>query len=267
MIRKTLSATKEATFCVELPNNAKEGMPTPAGTGFLVSPDGGFVTAAHVVTENNERDGPVRADLDQAWLTKESRPPELGAMLQAVSFGHIIAELDVALLKVDFDANANKEWLKNRSEFPYVEISRRNLEEGEEVYSFGYPLSEAFVQTGPGITVGSVSLSPRVTSAIVSSTIEQTEMLMTGGPPKVYVLDKALNYGNSGGPIVSSTTGYVHALCSHFQPVFIPQPYLKDDDGNQTPIMIPSLYGVVTNLARPPLLELLEQLSIPVQDG
>ena len=48
-------------------------------------------------------------------------------MLQAVSFGHIIAESDVALLKVDFDANANKEWLKNHSEFPYVEISRRNL--------------------------------------------------------------------------------------------------------------------------------------------
>ncbi len=56
----------------------------------------------------------------------------------------------------------------------------------------------------------------------MSSTLEKTKMLMSSGDEKIYVLDKALNYGNSGGPIVAAETGRVHALCSRFQPVMVP---------------------------------------------
>lgn len=268
MIRRTLPSTQASTFCVELPNAKKHGMPTPTGTGFFVSPDGWFVTAGHVITENTASDGPVRKDLDQAWLMKETRlagsPP--GAMCQAVSFGYIIPHLDFALLKVNFGANANKAWLKGKSEFPFLSVSRRQLEEGESVYSFGYPLSNAMARDLGGIVVGEESLCPRVTSAIISSTIEQTKMLTTDGDPKVYVLDKALNYGNSGGPIISAETGNVHALCSRFQPVFVPQMHLPDAKGNPIPIAIPSLYGVVSSLGNPEILALLSQLNVPITD-
>jgi len=58
---------------------------------------------------------------------------------------------------------------------------------------------------------------------------------------RYYVIDKALNYGNSGGPIVVQETGRVVALCSRFQPVKIPQ-------GGDINVSIPSLYGVATSL-------------------
>ena len=74
MIRKTLANTQQATFSIELPNAQAKGLPVPMGTGFFVSGDGWFVTAAHVVTKNNQPDGPTRDDLDAAWLMKEDRP-------------------------------------------------------------------------------------------------------------------------------------------------------------------------------------------------
>jgi len=266
MITNTLSNTKAATFSVELPHQARNGMPTPAGTGFFISPDGWFVTAAHVVTEDNNSGGKVRSDLHQAWLMKETRVPDgsPGAMCQNVSFGHVIASLDFALLKVDFQANKNKAWLVGKNQFPYLGVSTRQLDEGESVYSFGYPLSDSFVKKMGPVTVGSTSLRPRVTSAIVSSTIYETKTVMTDADPQVYVLDKALNYGNSGGPIVSSETGKVHALCSRFQPVLIPQSHIKDSNGHPLAMMIPSLYGVVSSLRNKEILSLLQSLNIPV---
>lgn len=80
------------------------------------------------------------------------------------------------------------------------------------------------------------------------------------------MLDKALNYGNSGGPIVSEETGHVHALCSRFQPVPIPQHHLKDAEGNVPVVLIPSLYGIVSRLDYAPLTKLFQELGVPVSD-
>lgn len=200
MIRQTLAATRAATFCVQLLSAAHDGMPIPTGTGFFISPDGWFVTAAHVVTEDNQPGGPIRRDLDQAWLMQETRIAggAPGAICQFVSLHRLLPEFDLALLKVDFSRNANKEWLKSRSGFPNLTVSSRQLDEGEPVYSFGYPLSTASISAVPGdVAVGTANLSPRVTSAIVSSTFEHSKMVITSADAKVYVLDKALNYGNS----------------------------------------------------------------------
>ena len=84
--------------------------------------------------------------------------------------------------------------------------------------------------------------------------IESTKMLMTLSNPKVYVLNKALNYGNSGGPIVAVETGNVHAFCSGFQPLFVPQNHLRDN-GCSLAIMIPSLYGIVFSLGNEAILD------------
>jgi serine protease Do len=265
MIRKTLKATQAATFSVDLPNQNLKSMPTPTGTGFFVSPDGWFVTAAHVVTENNQPDGTVRKDIDKAWLMKEARPGEFNSgMCQAVQFDYIDPKTDFALLKVDFAANANKEHLKGLTSFPFLEVSGRELDEGEPVYAFGYPLSDVdFFQQNASMSFGHASHSPRVTSAIVASTMERSQMVSTFADTKVYVLDKALNYGNSGGPIIATDTGKVHALCSRFQPVQIPQPHLIYQ-GKPLVIAIPSLYGVVSGLGNAEILKQLQFRNVPI---
>src|SRR5882724_7271241 len=109
MIRRTLKATQLATFSVDLPHVARRGMPTPTGTGFFISPDGWFITAAHVVTKNNRSDGPPRDDIENAWLMKETRPGNfIGGMCQYPRLETIVPNLDFALLKVDFARNADK---------------------------------------------------------------------------------------------------------------------------------------------------------------
>lgn len=265
MIRRTLQQTEAATFCVLFPNPQSHGMPAPVGTGFFVSPEGWFVTAAHVVTENGQPEGPARSFKD-CLFQKEMRLGGLPILCQSVTLSHIDPASDFALLKVDFQAHATHAWLKDRSGFPFMRVSKRELEVGEPVYSFGYPLSSSEAWQVPGAIVSTVALNPRLTSAIVSSALETTRMVMTSRDIKVYVLDRALNYGNSGGPIVAAQTGNVHALCSRFQPMQVPQPQLEDPQGNLQWIVIPSLYGIVSSLANPSVLAKLQSVGVEVVD-
>lgn len=188
------------------------------------------------------------------------------AMCQEISFVKALPNYDFALLKVDFAANSRKDWFKGRAAFPYIKVSRRQLGEGEPVYAFGYPLSDASAQKFGNVTIGQASLRPRVTSAIVSSTLVATKMLMTSSDPKVYVLDRALNYGNSGGPIIALETGRVHAFCSQFQPVSIKQQHIADQSGKPITIIIPSLYGIVSSLGNQEILDLLATYNVPIVD-
>ena len=64
MIRKSIHNTKLATYSIDLPND--KGTPAPTGTGFFVSADGWFVTAAHVVTGQDGK--PRHDDVAKGWL-------------------------------------------------------------------------------------------------------------------------------------------------------------------------------------------------------
>ena len=96
--------------------------------------------------------------------------------------------------------------------------------------------------------------------------MDVTRMVSTSNDPQVYVLDKALNYGNSGGPIVAVDTGNVHALCSRFQPMRVRQPNLRDKNGKELQVEIPSLYGVVSSLGNGRILAALQQRGVPLSD-
>lgn len=267
MIRKTLSRVRAATFCILLPNKSQHGMPTPTGTGFFISSNGWFVTAAHVITENGSSDGKWRDDISQACLMKESEGFGVTSMCQFISLEHVLPKYDLALLKIDFHKNSNKEWLKGKRDFPFIQVSNISLEMGEPVYSFGYPLSSGNTSKTEQVIIGTTELNPRVTSAIVASNLDKTQMIMTSVDPKHYVLDKALNYGNSGGPIIATETGYVHALCSRFQPLFVPQIHLADQNGHYPHIMIPSLYGVVSSFNNKEIIDLFKDLNIQMLEG
>ena len=148
--------------------------------------------------------------------------------------------------------------MKGRDGFPYTKVSLRTLDEGEPVYAFGYPLPDAALELDTeDVKFGTATHRPRVTSAIVSSLRYEYGPLISGGDVLEYVLDKALNYGNSGGPILATQTGHVHAFCSRFQPVQIPQ-------AAESAVMIPSLYGVAVRLSNPSIEKALRQRGVPL---
>lgn len=233
MIRNRLGRTKRATFGVLVPHPKFEGVAIPNGTGFFISRDGYFLTAHHVVMGGD----PSEFSVQQPRTTMVG-PAIIVQFLEKVKEW---PEFDIVLLRADFEKNRTKDWLKEKDGFPFLEMELQEQEEGTPVYSYAFPLPAEFI-LGKDYFVGTVTWRPRVTSAIISSTSEEIGPVVTGKEPKFYVLDKALNYGNGGSPIVLQETGRVIGLCLKFQPVVIPQP-----EGQQ--IMIPSLYGVATSLA------------------
>jgi serine protease Do len=261
IISNTLQRTKQATFAIVIPHTGL----FPLGTGFFVSWDGWFITAAHCVTDINKPDRPVRENIEKAWLMKESKvrlvSPADNAphdkIYQNISIEYIDHSTDFALMKVDIKANQNGHPLIEKTGFPFIDISSRELDEGETVYAFNYPISSKFIRPDP---YGSKSFFPRVTSAIVSSTCMRTEIVETNSDAKVYLLDKALNYGNSGGPIIATETGNVHALSSDFLYISNPQ----DHEGGSSSIKISSMYCVVASLANPSILQKLNECDIPI---
>lgn len=259
LIPKTLPNTKKATFSISLPSHGNPRVFAPIGTGFFVSKTGVFLTAAHVITQDNLPNGVPRSDLSSAWLRKETKEiADSPIICDTISLLKQFPDLDIAVLQVDFQANKNKDWLNNANGFPFISPSHSMLEDGTPVYAFGYPLSSAsIIQNSPQVVVSTQALCPRTTSCIVSSSIEKTKMFTSASDARVFVLDKALNYGNSGGPIVCTSTGRVHGLCSHFQPV----QYTQTQVG-LPPIMVASNYGIVTSLANRDIVNFLTQLGV-----
>lgn len=277
MIRKTLQNSKLSTFAIAGlvgQNNTNK----PLGTGFFVSGEGHFITAAHVLYNTKTRT--ERFNLQDILLIRDIHD-ELKAGNSTCCSGALLEvdfENDVALLKVADEEIKDTAWLVN-GKFPHLKISKRVLDEAEPVYAYGYPLSNSLIiETGKQVQINikgqglksfplqsiQTHLCPRITSMIVSSKTESS--ITSSCIPNTYVLDKALNYGNSGGPIIATETGYVHAVCRKFQPVQIPQNHIKDGKGNSTAIVIPSLYGVASNLSIESLIKIFEDYDIELVD-
>ena len=235
MIPRTLERTKNATFQVLTPHTDPKlkGFPTPKGTGFFVSDDGYFLTARHVVVNP---DGTF-VDFKNVRLVK---PEYTGVGVIGLELVDDYHQFDICLLKADFNKVKAQDFFKTNKGFAFLQIDYEVPPEGSEVYSFGYPLPTIDVKISEKMMIGFHYYCPRVTSAIISSHYEVIGVVFGQKYPTCYVIDKALNYGNSGGPIVLQGNGKVISLCSRFQPVEIPQ-------GNGY-VKVPSLYGVTTSL-------------------
>lgn len=235
MIRQTVKRTMAATWVVRVPNPKNHDFPTPCGTGFFVSPDGLFITALHVANQAH--------DLRKIQLTHEAGPGVGGILSNPDPLGSA-EDFDIGVLKFDFEAHCGQEAFKGKDGFDFLEMDFQEQYEGTPVYSFGYPLPEHQVQAEAGLIVGLSWICPRVTSAIISSRYEVLGPVQRHGHPQYYVLDKAFNYGNSGGPIVLQESGKAIAVVVRFQPVEIAQ----QGGAAGATVTIPSLYGVASSL-------------------
>src|SRR5208282_87234 len=237
MIQNTVKATQDATFAVLVPhpNPEAKGFPTPNGTAFFVSTDGYVLTARHVLFMDKE--GTSIHDVSSIILTK----PESNCMIRNLSIAKDWPDLDLILLKADFDPHKTQPFLSGKTGFDFLEIDFTVIAEGTPVYAFGYPLADIKLQQNAQLMIGFHFFCPRTTSAIIASHYDVL------GPsrrsslfPQYHVIHKALNYGNSGGPIIGEANGKAIAVCQKFQPVGIPQ-----GSGSVT---IPSLYGITRSL-------------------
>jgi len=262
-ISETLAHTKRATYGVAV-KAAKGGEARPVGTGFFVNDDGLFATAAHVVK-----------GVKPIALVKESGASAVSGIPIASECVFYDEEADFALLRATRDPEREQEF----GQPTFLRPSERALAEGSAVYAFGYPLPEgggiAFTpdqlreilgdgpadllpKIGPNqvFSVPNYVLCPRTTSAIIASEIDYSRTLDPRGRNQernFYTLDKALNPGNSGGPVIAPETGHVHAVCMAYQVHPVPQKHLEN-----VPIVIPSLYGYVTRLTHPTIRQALE---------
>jgi serine protease Do len=275
MIRGTLAHTKSCTFSIHLNIPQLGGRRMLRGTGFFVSAEGHFVTAAHVVTMNNQLIPSSGAML----VMGEGQNP---VTYQGFVPKHIVIPRDFALFKLEPAPAALVPLLGNYvppplGSIPCLQISTRVLDDGEPVYSFGYPLPMTF-DVIPSI-VHVEKRNPRTTSAVVAGRDEMFGPNGQGTFVSDFVIDKALNFGNSGGPVVSTETGRVFAFCKGFQTMAMPQPRLTIDSATGAlrlvapnrnppdqplPITVPSLYSMVPFLGQPAIIEKLAEFAVPL---
>ena len=222
--------------------------PLVAGTGFLIHPEGFALTARHVVDDANQlatsTGGALRAGLAIPELT--------GNVTIRASFEHVKLDVvevdprhDLALVKLDPNpfASGKASGVARSPEGGIVVNAQYGLatlwggvpRDGDSVAVSGYPTVAPALVTTHGIVASATALD-----------VVETEV--PGAPEGFtfpdardsYLLDVAVNPGNSGGPAYLVYEAAVIGVCVAFRPVGQP-PFMYNSGIS---IAVPVKYGV-----------------------
>ena len=146
------------------------------GTGFIVSEDGMIITNKHVVLDD---------DADYTVFTND------GAQYSAKVLAKDTIQ-DIAVIKIEPDKNVNNSGGITTDKFPMLKFGEASsLQIGQTVIAIGNALGE-FRNT---VSVGVISGLGRTITASGGNFVETLE--------DVIQTDAAINFGNSGGPLLN----------------------------------------------------------------
>jgi len=160
------------------------------GTGFIISPDGTFVTNAHVYKS-----------------IPENELQHIGASVPGENKNNVVRydRFPVELIKIDEENDvAIMKIISKRSFEPAASFDNsETVEEGDETVFIGYPLANEMLAMGFGITM---TANQCLISSIKRRGID--------GSLHFYLIDTHTNNGSSGSPIFSLRTGKIIGIVS-----------------------------------------------------
>ena len=162
------------------------------GTGFITSPDGRFITCAHVYNQI------LPEDLEFIGASVPGKIDENGILhydRYSIKLIDKDEKNDIALMQI----------MSDRRNFDFIEKLGKigETKVGEDLLFMGYPLATELLSSGFGITMTS-------RRCIISSIKKRG----TDGSLDFFIVDTHANNGSSGSPIFSSETGDVLGMIS-----------------------------------------------------
>lgn len=194
-IHEIIEKNKKAIILidVQIPGLGNQVTISIKGTGFIVSPDGKFITNAHVYKaitkdELKHSGASVPGKIDEKGSTHYDR-------YKIELIGEIDEENDVALMQI----------ISERKDFPAVETPQvlKEVKEGEEIIYIGYPLAIELLNMGFGITM--------TTNRALISSIKKRGI---DGSFHFFLIDSHINNGSSGSPVFSTENGEIVGIAS-----------------------------------------------------
>lgn len=183
-IQETIEKNKKAIILIDvvIPQGENQSKISIKGTGFIISPDGRFITNAHVYKAISEEElqymGASVPGETNNNLTKYDR-----FKIEKID---IDEENDIALMKIIS--------IPEKKDFSTIEElgDSELLKEGDEIIYIGYPLAVELLNMGFGITM-------TTNKALVSS------IKRRGGDGlfHFFLIDSHINSGSSGSPVFS----------------------------------------------------------------
>ena len=217
------------------------------------------MTARHVLTIGDSPCDALRDDIGKIVLMKPTEERTEIETVVEVKFVESHPHYDFALLKAD---------PVGQREFAHVEISTRELEEGDPVYCFGFPLSDLCdlkeqISIFSTWSVGAVDgwllvLKPNVISAVIAAAPCRTVVQDVRKSGASYAIDRPVDFGMSGAPVVAARTGKVLGIASQCDGTNFEQRHLP----SKLKIRIPCQSTNVPSLGAEPIVAVLRKHGI-----